>query len=103
MPPTKLVCCSFGPTPTTFSTALYVFLEEADYSEQRSFGYSATVLGLLGLMLGLTLYNLFIFVVTRDINYLWYSLFAVTLTACWASYYGLLWSTVLAYTTAPAM
>ncbi len=75
-----------------YLNGLYVFLEEAGYSEQRGFVYQATVFGLLGLMLGLAIYNLFICTVTRDINYLWYSLFALMLTTCWASYYGLLWS-----------
>lgn len=74
-----------------FEGALYISLEEASSSKASNFNYQVWALGGLGLMLGLTIYNIFIFLVIRDISYLWYSCFGISLTLTWSSYYGLLW------------
>ncbi len=75
-----------------YEGGLYVYLEEADHNTTSGFVYHVEVLLLLGLMLGMSGYNLFICLVTRDITYFWYSLVAASLTLTWASYYGLTWS-----------
>ncbi len=75
-----------------YEGGIYIYLEEAGYNLQHGFAYQILVMALLGLMLGMAVYNLFIFLVTRDITYFWYTWVAGLMALTWASYYGLLWS-----------
>ncbi|TQV67775.1 response regulator [Exilibacterium tricleocarpae] len=75
-----------------YEGGIYIYLEEAAYNLDQRFDYQIFVVALLGLMLGMAVYNLFIFLVTRDITYFWYTWVAGLMALTWASYYGLLWS-----------